>query len=692
MKKQLTTLVVFCLTLLIGCGSSPSKQEVQPTATIAPPTVTFTPTLTSTPEPTITPTTTPTPRLPVIAGTLLPASGVSLSNVNIGQVVELAHWGKGVITGAVYSPDGKNIAVASTLGITILNGGTLDEVLYFETNASISSIAYSPDGKMLATGLNDNTVKTWQVSDGSLITSFESPKEKLISKDAVKDRMTNLDFSPDGSLLAGGSSDNSVLLWSVTDGTLLGTFEYHTRDVTGVFFSPDSQTLFSAAKDGKVRMINVVEKKLINSLAGEFITEMEISKDGKTLVAIDYSGIDSKFILWNVDDGKVFKTIQIPEMFGSDDITSIAISPDGRFLVAGWNDYTVKIWNLESGTVQRSFSDLQPKSGWYYLTDFMVGFSPNGQTFFMAGSNVIGVWDFINNTFLESSVVKSQGVYDIALSPDGLILASVEGPNVNLLKISDGMTIVTDQSIQSNGSVDFDPEGSTLAAAMFDRSVQLWPLSDKGLRRTFEPVQGGVDKIWGVDFSPDGRLLALGLDSYPLATIELRQVSDGALVRTFTPNLQFAYPVVGIFSPDGQLLAGAFGDQLRLYQVVDGKPIRSYSSVYRPIFSPDGTSFAAVGTSDNSIKAWKLPSGDSLLTIKDRPNRLFSLVYSPDSTLMIAGSADGTIEVFLASDGSLITSWMGHSKGISDMIFTQDGKYLVTASYDGTIRVWGIKP
>lgn len=685
MNKKFSSLVIICITLLTACGSSPTSPSVQPTATVAPQTATFT----STPEPTFTPTATPTPRLPVSLGTQMPAPGLAISADNIDQVVELARWGKGVITDAVYSPDGKLIAVATTLGISIYQADTLEEILYFETNASVNNLAFSPDGETIATGLNDNTLKLWKASDGALLKSLDGHADEKAKKDAKKAEVTSVAFSPDGNQLAGGSTDGTVSLWQVSDGSLVNTLNDHSINVFSVFFSPDGQALFFA-DIGDLSMVNVADGKSIRTFnpSNNTIIDAAISADGKTLVTYDHLGygFEGKLILWDVQTGTKIRTIVGAEKYSSSDITGIALSSDGQFLAAAWEDHTAKIWSVTSGITQNTFEDLQPKDGWYYLEDFALAFSPDSQSLLMAGTNTIGMWDLKKSTLLNSVKIKSEGVNDLAFSPDGQTLAAVEGPNINLWQFPVGSLRPSDDLLQSNGNMDFSPDGATLLVSMFDRTVQLWPLSDQGVRKSFETDK--KEYIRAVAYSPDGKNFAL-MTRDP-GTVELRQVSDGLLLKTMKMGTTYGFGSV-VFSSDGIYLAAALNDQVRLFQVEDGKTLKSFKGGLSIAFSPDGTLLAG-GAENKTINVWNIPKGDVFFTIKDRSDEVWAVTFSPDGKFLVAGYADGTIEVFLTSDGTLLKSWKGHLRAVNDLLFTSDGKMLISSSADGTIRMWGVKP
>jgi len=629
--------------------------------------------------------------------TQIPVPDQSISADNLDMITELARWGKGVITHTVYSPDGNLVAVASTLGVSVYQTDSFEEKVYFETNASVTSITFSPDGESLATGLMDNTVKLWKTSDGTLLKSLDNQKEETTKSKTDKIRVNTVAFSSDGNLLASGLSDGTVNLWKISDDTLiLSPQTKQGLGVTKVFFSPDGNTIFSSAYDGTTYLRNVSDGKIIRTFGGKYITDAVLSSDGTILVTYDlhYYGTGSGLLVWDVASGKKLQTILAGERYSDNYVTSISLSPDGQLLAAAWKDHTAKIWSVASGVLQSSFEDLRPNDGWYYYVWPTVAFSPNGQFLLLTDSNSMGVWNLTNGALLHTAVIKSNSAYKLAVSPDGKILASVEGPDVYLRQISDGNLISIKDKIQSNNNVAFLSDGTTLAASMFDNTARLWPLSDQGVRKAFE--MGKKEYISIMAISPDASIIALGTN-YPSGKVELRQVSDGSLLKTigfgaasinemtFSPSGEFL-----VVSAGTRMFVGASATEIKLFKVSDGRQVQSFKGSNFAL-SQDG-SILAGGLQDKSLMVWDVSNGDKLLTLKDRPDNIWSLAFSPDGKLLVSGYADGTIEVFLVSDGSLLKSWKGHSDGVNDLIFTPDGKLLISASNDGTIGLWGLKP
>lgn len=148
---------------------------------------------------------TPTLQLPVLDGTSVPQPAELISPANADRIVQLARWGKRTVNQAAYSPDGRLLAVASSIGVYLYNAETLEEVRFIEADAWVSSVAFSPDGRTLASGSDDNTVRLWDVASGNLLRTLEGHT----------DWVRSVAFSPDGRTLASGSSDDTVRMWGV---------------------------------------------------------------------------------------------------------------------------------------------------------------------------------------------------------------------------------------------------------------------------------------------------------------------------------------------------------------------------------------------------------------------------------------------------------------------------------------------
>lgn len=277
---------------------------------------------------------------------------------------------------------------------------------------SVTSVAISPDGQILVSGSNDNTIKIWNLRTFKLLRILKHSRG-----------VNSIAISRDGQTLASGSDDKTIKIWNLLTGKLLRTLNGHSDLVASVAFSPNGQILASGSSDRTIKLWNYRTGKLLHTRAHPIgVSSVAFNPDGQTFAS---GGYDNTIKLWNLHTGKLLRTVTAH----LEPISSVAFSPDGQILVSSSEDKTIKLWNLRSGELLRTLSG---ESGWFnYDFDpnitpvYAIAFSPDGQI--LASSSVkndIKIWNFRTGELLRTLIQHSDVVHSIAFSPDGQIFAS----------------------------------------------------------------------------------------------------------------------------------------------------------------------------------------------------------------------------------------------------------------------------
>jgi len=533
---------------------------------------------------------------------------------------------------------------------------------------SVSSVAFSPDGKTLASASYDNTIKVWNLQSEKPIATLAGHSSSVYS----------VAFSPDGKTLASASYDKTIKVWDLQSQKPIATLAGHSSSVHSVAFSPDGKTLASASYDKTIKVWNLQSQKPIATLAGHSnsVSSVAFSPDGLTLASASW---DKTIKLWNLQSQKPIATLADH----SEPVNSVAFSPDGLTLASASNDKTIKLWNLQS---QKPIATLEGHSD----SVNSVAFSPDGLTLASAsGDKTIKVWNLQSQKPIATLGGDSKSVNSVAFSPDGLTLASASRDTtikVWNLQSQKSIATLTDHGA-SVYSVAFSPDGKTLASASADLTIKVWNLQSQ---KPIATRGDHSDLVTSVLFSPDGLTLASASDD---DTIKLWNLQSQKPIATLADHSASVSSVA--FSPDGKTLASASDDDtIKVWNLQSEKLIATLEghsdSVNSVAFSPDGLTLASA-SSDNTIKLWNLQSPKPIATLEGHSDLVMSVAFSPDGLTLASASRDLTIKVWNLQSQKPIATLAGHGSLIYSVAFSPDGKTLASASADNTIKVWNLQ-
>lgn len=271
----------------------------------------------------------------------------------------------------------------------------------------VYSLAISPDGKTIASGSEDGTIKLWKLESQELIYTL-----------AGHSRMVNsVAISGDGQTLASGSKDNTIKLWNPKTGELIRTLEGHSASVTSVAIDPSATILASGSADKTIKIWNLKTGELIRSLSGHtgFVESVAIALDGSLLAS---GSRDTTIKIWNLKTGELMRTLPKNSWV----VSSVAFSSDGKTLASSTCGPRIKLWDLHSGQLLHSLNS--PSS-----TLCSVAIGHNGQIIGGSSDGTIKLWDLKTGTLLSNIPGHNRDVVALALGPNGRAIASASLDN-----------------------------------------------------------------------------------------------------------------------------------------------------------------------------------------------------------------------------------------------------------------------
>jgi eukaryotic-like serine/threonine-protein kinase len=529
--------------------------------------------------------------------------------------------------------------------------------------SSVLHVAWSADGKRLASSGTDGTVRIWDPADGAELHRFTGQNGELAT----------VVWSPDGHRLASCSSDGSVALWNADGGERALVFHGHAGGVHSVAWSPDGSRLAS----GDDRMIKIWDGKTGEvqrafKAATSYMQCISWSPDGSKIGVACSENAE----IWEVSTGKELHVLR-----GHLNVVNcVAFSPDGGRIATSSNDLSTKIWDVASGgeiATLRGHGDGVLSVAW----------SPDGLRLATCSQDqTIKVWSASGGAALMTFRGHTGTVSCVAWSPDGGELASASyDSSIKLWSLANDQEVPC-LTADSAGlfAVAWSPDGRRIASASTDQTVGIW---DVDLRRQRFGLAGHTSQVRAVAFSPDQHEVAsAGSDG----SIRIWDAVDGSLIRSIHADADTIFGVA--WSVDGKRLAAACSDRhVRIWDAGNGKQLmdcQGHSEDVRSVsWSPDGMRLASA-SADHSVKIWDGATGKQILSIDGHAMEINCVAWSSDGARLAGACADQTVKVWDASSGQLQLTLRGHTTRVNTVAWNPSGTRLASGGTDNTIKIW----
>ncbi|KAH7925764.1 WD40 repeat-like protein [Leucogyrophana mollusca] len=583
--------------------------------------------------------------------------------------VRVIHLGDSIHSLA-FSPDGRLVASASNEhGVQLWNATTGTNVVDLGPHRQPSSaVCFSPSGACIAAAFEDGLVAVWETLTGQALINNEESHRKPV---------TSIMFSPNNNLLASASRDNSIQLWEVATGQVLHRFE-HQSAVQTLAFSPDNKIVVSGSDDGLCTIWDVESGRLLRALKGHSSVVNSVAVSGDSLLIA--SGSNDKTVrVWDAKTGVCTRTYSKGHKKG---VTTVRFTPDDERVISICDKY-VGSWNLSS---RKSFDPL-------WATDEFIRKAMTtlpswlGKTFRLVPSRLVGyMYDSdtpegdarIRPGFSSRSTSFAFAFRKIIVCATSLAPIHHEPPAFYSMS-----TDVTSMAVSS--------DGSQIASGNAQGAIQLWdPVL--AMKTWAQVVSYYNTRVHYIKPAPDGKrylfcqldMILVGADGEVIKKVATFQTSD----------------VECIFSADSSTFACwaednfSFKDTMnvRVYSSATGDRlcrITGIDKIESVALSNDGA-LIACAHNEGVVQIWQVSSGLSALKIATET--VSSVTFSPDRSRLVCGTAGGKVQLWDVQTGHSLASLDDGTSKVTSVVFSPDGNRIVFGCDDGSMRLWSPPP
>lgn len=638
------------------------------------------------------------------------------------------------------------LRITLVLAMTFISHGlfpqSVETVVQTGHYGPVTAVCYSNDGRFIATGSDDKTVKLWRRADGREIRTFQGNISGI----------SLVEINRQGTDILSVSDNGTLTIWDLATGKKINQIKPKEDKFTCASFHPDGTKVITGSRKSfisvwdvlsgtKVSDIKAVPADLYYEKGYEYPESKSVtySTDGKYIIAgvADYTAI-----LWDAATGKEIRKFKKANAYCSSCIISAVLTPDNKYVISANSD-SVKVFEMETGKVVRV---LYGQGG----TAECLSVSAENRYFAAMEYGVAEMWEIKSwKQLVKAGDYSNRKVMSVALSPDGKeMITGNEKRTADITGTAKGELIMTlrgylnqvDERILTDSymywaalvnEAKLSPDGKYIAVGRTGNNAKI---IDFKTGKVFRTLKGHKSMVISLCFSSDGKYLATGgLDGKAIVW----EVETGKAVQTVSfPDEKNAIFSVDISAGSKYLATADWGGLVVIWDIATGKSIKAVSphdrtGVYQVKLLPNMVYFISAGLDrklkmteidtgeeirtftghtdlvnsinlnaagdrfitsswDGTIRIWDMMSGLQIRKIKAHTGGVYSASFDPSGKYIVSGGDDFMVRLWDANSGNLVSEFAGHRGGVGDVNITSDLKYIISGSRDGSIKIWNV--
>jgi len=521
------------------------------------------------------------------------------------------------------------------------------EVVKWQAHSDLATeVAFSPDGKIIASSGVDNSIKLWDEEGNLLKEIVEGHNDRVI---------TSVIFHPEGNSIATSSYDGTIRLWNLEGQLVAKPFRGHGGWVHSIAFSPSGEYLVSAGENGDIRLWNLNGQQIAPTFQGHVgrVFSIEFSPNEEMIVS---SGIDGTIRLWSLEG----EPLADPFTGHEGAVSSVEFSSDNQLIVSGGQDGTIRIWDLEGNLFNEPF---------YGHNDWVesVAFSPDNEII-ASGSRdgTVRLWSLEGELIQVPFEGHSEGGIELYLGSETGFRSPLRENN-------------------SVYSVDFGHDGKFLVSSGADGQIHKWTVKSEPFGEVFQVTRNLGESI---ALSSDSQMVAsLNLGEGLIRLSDLKGRVFGHLLPQESDNLTSIS-----FGSNPEMIVGGSSDGNIYIWNIERDSADVFFSGHEDRINTLAVSYVsnliASGSDDGTVRLWDFDGNPIEKPFTGHEDKVNSVAFSPVVDLIVSGSDDGTIRLWDFDGNPIGKPFTGHEDKVNSVTFSPVADLIVSGSDDGTVRLW----